>query len=278
MPDYWGRARKQLKQKGQKGIEKERIEEWQKFWREAGPIRFAEELLTCPLDVPIHPDFVQRLNPTIHHEHGFCPIGKDHPKFRENGVPYHIILSEEQKYFLTDIWINGVRMALVAAARGAGKTFVFGIYDCWEIAVNDKIKITCMGGSSKQSEIIQDYIDDWRIDAPMLNTIIYKSLRGIKMYCKTLGRSVCMFPACSPTSARGQHVNIVEIDEACVPPNTKIIAYPERSDSLDGNPEFIPIEHANFVVTSEGNCGIVRHHTQRIYHGDLFHIIRKSVV
>jgi hypothetical protein len=214
MPDYWKQAAKIRKQKAEKGINKQEIEEYQTYWRVAGPIRFAEEHLTCPLDVPIHPDFNSNNNPDLPCNK-YCSIGLHHPRFRPNGIPFHIVLSEEQKAFLTELW-HGLTMALLAAARGAGKTFILGIYDGWKITVEDRISITCMGGSSEQSEIAQGYIDEWRMDTPMLNTIIYKSLKGIKKYCKTLGRSKCGFPACSPPSARGKHVNIVEIDEACV--------------------------------------------------------------
>ena len=72
-----------------------------------------------------------------------------------------------------------------------------------------------MGGSGDQSEYIQDYIDGWRLDVPMISKIIYKSLHGIKRSCHTTGRSKCKFPACSTLAARGAHVNEVDIDECC---------------------------------------------------------------
>lgn len=209
-------ANKKRRQKSRNGKKEGEKEEWQKRWREAGPIRFAEELLTCPLDVPKHPDFDSNNNPDIRCMAGKdCPIGEEHPKFRDNGIPYHIILSEDQKLFLRDLWKNGVDMALLAAARGAGKTFSLGVWNCWRIATHDNYSITCMGGSSKQSEYIQDYIDGWRLDIPIVMKIIYKSLHGIKKSCFTIGRSKCDFPACSTLSARGAHVNEVDIDECC---------------------------------------------------------------
>ncbi len=197
------------------GFTIDQLEEFQEYWFNKGPVAFAEDLLTCPLDVPPHPDFLKGENPTIHHDHDWCPLGRDHPKFRENGTPYHVVLSQEQREFLIDLWINGVKQAVLSAARGTGKTFVFGCFNCWVISTQNKKSITCMGGSSKQSEIIQGYIDDWRIDLSVLKAIIVKSLSGIDKKCITRGRSRCTFPACSPTAARGPHVNIVEIDEAC---------------------------------------------------------------
>lgn len=199
--------------KKQKGTGKEKIEEWQQRWRDAGPIEFAEHLLICPSDVPPHPDFNPNDNPNLPCNSD-CPLGKEHPKFRDDGTPYHIILANYQKEFLYDIWKNGVTTAILAAGRGTGKTFVFAIYNCWRIACFDKWSITCMGGSAEQSEIIQDYIDDWILDIPMIGKILYKSLRGIRRIIISRGRSRCKFPSCSTQAARGKHVNTVEIDEA----------------------------------------------------------------
>lgn len=214
--DDFGRAKKELERRHleRKGIEKQEIETWQKRWRDAGPIEYAEHLLLSPMDIPPHPDFDPNNNPILPCNDD-CSIGPEHPRFRENGIPYHLVLSEEQKEFLFDIWKNGITMAILTAARGAGKTFIFGVFDCWKISTEDNFSITCMGGSSEQSELIQDYIDSWRMDIPIIGKIIYKSLKGIRRYAHTLGRSSIKFPACSTTAARGPHVNIVEIDEAC---------------------------------------------------------------
>lgn len=214
--DDYSRARKELLRRhtDKKDLSKQEIEEWQQRWRDRGPVEFAEHLLTCPMDVPIHPDFDTNNNPVFPCNDD-CSIGTEHPKFRDNGIPYHLILSEEQKEFLIDLWKNNITTAILAAARGAGKTFIFGIFNCWKTTTEDHISITCMGGSGEQSELIQDYIDDWRMDIPMIGKIIYKSLKGIRRYAKTLGRSLIKFPPCSTTAARGPHVNIVEIDEAC---------------------------------------------------------------
>lgn len=187
------------------------IGKWQEYWRKAGPVRFAEELLTCPRDVPIHPDFNPLNNPEI-----WCDGCKSkHSRFRENGSPYHIILSGDQEQFLNDLWKKDDKLILLAAARGAGKTFCLGIWNCWQISTQDQYSITCMGGSSEQSELIQEYIDNWRIDIPILAKIIYRSLHGIRKVCYTIGRGKCRFPACSMLSSKGPHVNEVDIDEAC---------------------------------------------------------------
>lgn len=262
--------------KEQKGTGKQEIEEWQKRWRDAGPIEFAEHLLICPSDVPSHPDFNLDNNPNLPCNDD-CPLGKEHPKFRENGTPYHLILSDDEKEFLIDVWKNGITMAIIAAARGTGKTFTLAIYNCWRITCFDRWSITCIGGSSEQSENIQDYIDDWRLDIPIIRRIIYKSLRGIKPRVKTRGRSSCRFPACSTQAARGKHVNTVEIDEACVPPDTKIVAWCDDdiwTKGFNPYPKFVPIREANYIVNEDGDLDVVNYHTRNLdYSGYLVKII-----
>jgi len=211
------RAEKLIKKSQQKGIKKQEVEEWQKYWRKAGPVRFAEEVLTCPLDVPSYPN-CEDLQTENEYCLG-CSMGGSkevsHRKFRPNGIPYHIILSEDQKNYLSDLWLEDPKLILLAAARGAGKTFCFAIWYCWQVSTQDQYSITCMGGSSEQSELIQEYIDGWRLDVPMLNRIIHRSLHGIKKRVETIGRGKIKFPACSVLSSKGPHVNEVGIDEAC---------------------------------------------------------------
>lgn len=244
----WSAYKKKMRDKKAKKRKTQgvNLQDWQKRWHNAGPINFAEKLLSCPIDVPSHPDYNPDNNPIINHlKDSFyksedCPFGDKHPKFWEGkkiaGIPYHIILSEDQKKFLTDIWKNDIDLSLVAAARGAGKTFTLGVWDCWNITTKDKYSITCMGGSSKQSELIQKYIEDWSIDIPILRKIIIKIRKGIKRDCVTKGGSRCDFPACSVLSARGPHVNEVQIDEACFSPDS-IIWVPNGFDRIDSTPK-----------------------------------------
>jgi len=219
------RLREQLAKK-QKKIVGEEIKKWQRLVGKGGPIKFAKGILLCPTDVPPHPDFDPDNNPKVKcdgwyvddngEEVCYCPFKGLHERFRNNGVPYHIIPSENQIEFLNDLWTKPhVKLILLAAARGAGKTFCLGIWNCFQISTQDNYSITCMGGSSEQSELIQEYIDFWRLEVPMLSTIINRSLHGIKKSCRTIGLSKCKFPACSSLSSKGPHVNEVDIDEAC---------------------------------------------------------------
>jgi len=144
----------------------------------------------------------------------FCEgCERKHPKYRNNGVPYHIILSDYQKQFLNDLWEGKHKLSLVTASRGSGKTFILAVWCCWLLVTHDKYSITYMGGSMSQSKICQSYIDDWRYDVPLLYRIINKSLKGIDRYATTLWRGKISFSACSPTAARGPHVNEVCLDE-----------------------------------------------------------------
>lgn len=206
--EYLGDMLEKEKDRKHKKLE---ISKLQKEWKKKGPVWFAENVLTCQPNIPSHPDFDPNNNPQV-----WCEgCQRKHPKFRNNGTPYHIILADYQKQFLMDLWQNKTSLALVVAARGAGKTFVLAIWYCWLLASHNRYSITYMGGSSKQSKLCQEYIDDWRDDDVRLRKIIYKSLRGIDRYCLTKTKSQITFSACSPTSARGPHVNEVCLDEVC---------------------------------------------------------------
>lgn len=201
--------------KKQKRTNEEKIhvkyQDYKDLWLEKGPIWFAENVLTSPPDIPIHPDFVSNNNPPLYCE----GCRAKHTKFRTNGVPYHIILSEDQKNYLNDIWSGKALLTLLAAGRGGGKTFIFAVRYTWLLATQS-IGITYMGGSMKQSKLCQDYIDNWRYDNDILYQIIDKSNHGVERYMTTIWRGHLDFSACSPTSARGPHVNEVGLDEVCV--------------------------------------------------------------
>jgi len=209
--DTFREEMRELKKESKETEIQSKIDRWREYWRNAGPIRFAEEVLLCPLDVPAHPDFDPQNNPKK-----WCEgCQKEHPKFRFNGVPYHIILSDEQKEFLTDLWASEWNCFIVSAARGAGKTFIMAVYNCWRTACFDKYPITYMGGSQEQSELCQEYIDDWRVDVPMLRAILIRSIHGVKPKIISSYKTRLVFSACSPPAARGKHVREVHIDEAC---------------------------------------------------------------
>jgi hypothetical protein len=187
------------------------VENWRKYWESAGPIRFAEEYLFCPPNVPPYPNW-QALQ-----EEKYCEgCKKIHKKFHENGVPVHIILSEDQKFLLIDVWKNGIRLVLISAGRGAGKTFILATWDCWRLCMREYYEITLMGGSSEQSKIAQKYVDFWRRSHKEVGWIIHTSSKAIgNRGCKTRMHGEIKFIPCSPTAAMGPHVNEVQADEVC---------------------------------------------------------------
>lgn len=187
------------------------IEDWRKYWHDAGPVRFAQEYLFCPPQVPPYPNWQE------HQVEAYCEGCKCiHKKFHDDGVPVHVILSEEQIYLLEDVWLRGIRLVLVSAGRGAGKTFILAVWNTWRMCTEDYYEITCMGGSAPQSKIIQKYVDYWRLKHYEVGYIINRSPKAIgNRGCITRMGSETKFIACSPTAAMGPHVNEVQVDEAC---------------------------------------------------------------
>jgi len=165
---------------------------WRKKWREKGPVEFAEKVLPCPPDVPPHPE-----------------LGR---------VPIFLILTNDQKEFLMDLWTRDHPQMILAAGRGAGKTFCIAIYVCWRIACFDNFTTTVMGGSSEQSYKIKEYIDEWRIRVSMIDYCIWKSYAPGPQPARVRSRwgAYARFPACSEAAARGPHVTQVMVDEVCV--------------------------------------------------------------
>lgn len=209
MPSKFKKATKALEASGTKAKKDEELEEWRKYWREAGPIRFSQEYLYCPPDVPNHPDFDN--NPVT-----WC-VGcdKEHARFHENGVPVHLILSDDQKELLHTMWKRLADAIILSAGRGTGKTFTWALWCVWVLSCFNDYKITFMGGSQEQSSLCQDYIDFWRDMHPRVNQCLYKSTKGVKPKIVTLFRGKMRFSACSKPSARGPHVNMLILDEVC---------------------------------------------------------------
>jgi hypothetical protein len=170
----------------------EDIEIWRALWRERGVIRFAEEVLICPPDVPVN------------------PLTGEQPKF--------VLLSDDQRQFLNDIAVVHIPRFILSAGRGAGKTFIIAVYVAWRITCFNDFSITVMGGSSEQSLKIKEYIDFWRDRIQELFYCLERSVSGGNQPARIESRwnSYSRFPACSETSSRGSHVTQLFIDEVCV--------------------------------------------------------------
>lgn len=237
--DPFAEAERILRKHSKKREERSReIQEWREKYRKLGPIEFSKILPNFP-DSPPHPE-----------------IGCK---------PEKIILSSEQEEFLSDLWLGKTKLGLIVAARGAGKTAVLAVWNCWRITCFDYYTITCMGGSQGQSDLIQGYIDYWRDTVPEIRYCIPKSTKGGKQTPRCVSRygSMISFSPCSTTAARGPHVNEVQIDEACVPPDTEIIT----------NNDFLKInENISKVLTHEGKYKTIEGYFKRKYNGRLIHI------
>jgi len=239
-----------------RAIKSVNVEKWRKYWRKAGPVRFAEEYLFCPANVPAYPNW-KNLN-----VEAYC-IGckKIHPKFRPNGIPVHIILSEDQKEVMIDAWKNGIMLILITAGRGAGKTFILSLWNCWQLCTDDFYEITTMGGSAKQSKLLQKYIDYWRGQHKEVGYIIYKSPKAIgNRACLTRMSSENTYVACSPTAVMGPHVNEVQIDEECA-------AEARGTEGMEA------IEAIDWQITGRTNTRIWRTSTSHFILGKFYEIL-----
>lgn len=152
-----------------------RFQAWRREWKRRGPVEFAVHVL--------------QIDP-------------------ETGKP--LLLSDDQREFLLDITVRDIALAIISAGRGSGKTFVLAIYIMWRIFTHDKYQMACMGGSTEQSDIIQQYMRGWKRNSPDLKSFTWKDIQG---EYRTFAQSSCRFVACSPTSTRGKHVREVIIDE-----------------------------------------------------------------
>jgi hypothetical protein len=170
----------------------EDIETWRRVWKEAGVIRFAEEVLICPPDVPVNP--------------------------KTGEQPVYVLLSDDQRQFLLDITTGKVSRFILSAGRGAGKTFIIAVYVAWRITCFNDFSMTVMGGSNEQSLKIKEYIDFWRDRVQEMLYCLERSVSGGNQSARVESRwnSYARFPACSETSSRGSHVTQVIIDEVCV--------------------------------------------------------------
>jgi len=157
--------------------------EWRRYYREKGPVAFAEEVLI------------------IDPETG----GK-------------ITLSEEQKRFLNDLAFNGVKFVILIAGRGGGKSFLLAIYVAWRIFTHEFWGITVMGGSAEQSNKENKYIKFWIINSggefngKKIRLIEYAP-KPTKKEIWTYSNSYALFTPCSDTAARGPHPKELIIDE-----------------------------------------------------------------
>jgi hypothetical protein len=189
--------------------------EWRRKWRLAGPVRFAHEIL--------------QIDPST-------------------GKPLQ--LSGDQIEFLEDLSSGKIRLAIVIAGRGAGKTFVLAVYVMWRIFTHESWHIACMGGSKDQSDKIHSFITGWIQNSDDLRK--YK-LKLIEKEVKSLANGSATFHACSGTSIRGPHTHDIIIDE-------------EASGEEAGGTKFI--RAAIWDVSTSPDIHIIKSSTAHFVHGD----------
>jgi|GEM_PF-2397470 len=197
--------------------------EWRRRWRVKGPVEFAHKIL--------------KVDP-------------------ESGEP--LILSEDQIEILLDLSKRGVRLAVLVAGRGAGKTFVIAVYVIWRIFTHEYWGISCMGGSAEQSAKIHKYISYWVNNCPELMEYWVKcTTKEIKTY----SNSYASFLSCSGTAARGPHTKELIIDE-------------EAAGEKAGKTEHI--EASLFQVSTSSDIHIIKSSTAHYIHGDFLRTLNNA--
>lgn len=193
----------------------EDYKKWREYWKEEGPVKFAYQIL----------------------------------KFDPNtGGP--LKLSEGQEEFLIDVGMKGIRLAIITAGRGSGKTFVLAVYIMWRIYTQDNYTIASMGGSQEQSDKIASYIQGWIRGNSVLENY---TLKNIQRETLTYSGGQATFHACSGTSVRGPHTNDVIIDE-------------QASGEEKGGQRHI--RAATWDVSTSPDIHIIQSSTAHYIHGD----------
>lgn len=190
---------------------------WRKEWKRRGPIEFAT--------------YVLKIDP-------------------ETGKPLQ--LSEDQKIFLNDVCLGNVKLAIIAAGRGCGKSFILAVYIAWRIFTHEFYQISCLGGSGEQSKKVYQYVSGWVRHSDELKKFVSKNIQlppTIKTFCS----SSCIFTAVSATSTRGPHVKDVIIDE-------------EAAGEEAGKTDYI--KAALWQGSTSEDLRIIKSSTPHLAHGD----------
>ena len=197
--------------------------EWRRKWRIKGPVAFAHEIL--------------KIDP-------------------ESGNP--LIISPDQEEFLLDMSKRGVRLAVIVAGRGSGKTFVIAVYAIWRIFTHEYWGISCMGGSAEQSAKIHKYVSYWVNECPELMEYCMKCTTKI---IETYAHSYTAFLSCSATASRGPHTKELIIDE-------------QAAGEQVGKTKFI--KASIFQVSTSSDIHIIKSSTAHYVHGDFLKTLNNA--
>lgn len=188
---------------------------WREEWRKRGPVEFAYNIL--------------RFDPAT---------GKD------------LKLSIGQEEFLMDVGMKEVRLSIITAGRGSGKTFVLAVYIMWRIFCFDWWHIASMGGSQEQSDKIAQLVTGWIRNIKFLQE---HTVKNIAKETATVCEGRVTFHACSATSVRGPHTHDLIIDE-------------QAAGEEKGGGKFI--QAAIYDVSTSPDIHIMQSSTAHYIHGD----------
>lgn len=122
--------------------------------------------------------------------------------------------SDYQKEVLRDVGDRSKKNFIISAGRGSGKTILVSWIVAWSIAclqdIYKKYECIILGGSQDQSDIMYNYFKSYIFRTPLLE----KRLIGEPKQRKTdFEHGYVRAVACSDTSVRGRHPELLILDE-----------------------------------------------------------------
>jgi len=143
-------------------------------------------------------------------------------------------LSQGQEAFLKAMQNLQNSRALICAARGTGKTITLAGLALWSVDVlpyflNSPYRIAVLAGSFEQSQILYSYVRTFLARAELSNALEKEPTKSLTQFED--GSYIKVLTA-SEKQARGQHIDLLIIDEACEADDNLIkAAFPQVATS-----------------------------------------------
>lgn len=135
----------------------------------------------------------------------------------------NINLHPFQVAILQELWQR--KFPMLVASRGAGKTFILGIYSILRALFHQNAKVVIVGAAFRQSKLMFDYIDTIYRNSPILRSICHEHpKRDIDQCFFNVGQSrIIAIPLGDGQKIRGLRANYIIADEfACLDRNTLV--------------------------------------------------------
>lgn len=125
----------------------------------------------------------------------------------------NINLHPFQVAILQELWQR--KFPMLVASRGAGKTFILGIYSILRALFHQNAKVVIVGAAFRQSKLMFDYIDTIYRNSPILRSICHEHpKRDIDQCFFNVGQSrIIAIPLGDGQKIRGLRANYIIADE-----------------------------------------------------------------